>query len=74
MTDYTKFDAALMALLAGGVRSFAALAAQLNSQAKSFCTTDRAEPFRVVDRRLQALRKKKLVAYSSKAGWSLIKA
>lgn len=73
MTGYAEFDAALMALLAGGIRSFAALSAQLNTRAKSFCTTKGAEPFRVVDRRLQALRKKKLVVYNSKTGWSLVK-
>lgn len=72
MADYTKFDAALLALLAGGMRSFAGLAAQLNAQAAAFCT-GRQEPFRVVDRRLQALRNKGLVAYNTKTGWNLVK-
>lgn len=73
MADYKDFDAALLAFLAGGMRSFVGLAAQLNTQATTFCT-GRQEPSRVVDRRLQALRKKGLVAYSTKTGWNLVKA
>lgn len=74
MTDYAEFDAALLALIGGGMRSFAALVAHLQSQAKAFCTDAKQELFRVVDRRLQSLRKKGKVAYDTKTGWRLVKA
>lgn len=73
MPDYTNFDAVLLALVAAGVSSFTSMVGKLESLAKPFCNPDRPEPFRVVDRRLQALRKKKLIAYNSKTGWSAVK-
>lgn len=74
MTDYTKFDAALMASISSGICRFDALDVNLKSQAQEFCSTPQADPFRVVDRRLQALRKMKKVSFNSKTGWTLVKA
>lgn len=74
MSDYTEFDAALLALIAGGMSNFTRLSVQLDSLAKPFCVTPSSEPFRVVDRRLQALRKRHLVAFNSKTGWSVVAA
>lgn len=73
MTDYTEFDAELLSLLAGGLCSFAALAERLSAKAAVFCTEPRQVPFRVVDRRLQALRKKGLVSHNTKTGWNVAK-
>lgn len=74
MKDYTKFDAELLANLAGGAKTFTTMVGKLEASAKPFCNPARPEPFRVVDRRLQALRKKNLITYSTKGGWSLVTA
>lgn len=71
MPDYTHFDAELLKAIKGGTSKFVSLAVRLGSQAKTFCPTEKDEPFRVVDRRLQALRKKNLVAFNSKTGWTV---
>lgn len=73
MHDYTEFDAALLALLTGGIREYMRLAVRLGNQAMVFCTKPGQEPFRVVDRRLQALRKQGVIAFNTKTGWNLVK-
>lgn len=70
--DYSEFDAALLALIAGGCHIFSNLDVSLQSRARAFCT-EQQQPFRVVDRRLQALRKKGLVNYKPKTGWRVTK-
>ena len=67
--DYTAFDAQLIALIAGGMSGFASLATRLADEAKRFCEKPKDETFRVVDRRLQALRKAGRIGHDSKRGW-----
>ncbi len=70
--DYFEFDKKLLEMVASGKNEFNILVGKMNEDAKVFCTGSvEAEPFRVIDRRLQALRKKQLVVYNSKTGWSV---
>lgn len=67
--DYTAFDAQLVALITGGMSSFASLASRQEEAAKPFCEGTKVETFRVVDRRLQALRKAGRIGHDTKRGW-----
>jgi hypothetical protein len=60
--SYEAFDKQLIeAIKSCGNATFAALTAALESEAKEFSKKP-GEEFRVIDRRLQALRKKKVIA------------
>lgn len=67
--DYTAFDTQLLALIAGGMSGFTGLAVRLADESKQFCEKPKDEAFRVVDRRLQALRKAGRIGHDSKRGW-----
>lgn len=55
---YEEFDAQLLSLIGSGVSRFHRLTVRMEPLALAFCTDPtKSEPFRVVDRRLQALRK-----------------
>lgn len=82
--DYTALDAAILEeigqhqpvqfcdLYRQEVREIAALIAAADSIGKP--KWQRVDEFRVVDRRLQAMRKKGLIAFSRRPeGWSLVK-
>lgn len=73
MSDYKDFDAALLAHIANGKSWFLQLEKQqdLNDLAKPFCSR-LTEPFRVIDRRLQALRKQGRIVHSTKFGWRIV--
>lgn len=73
--DYTDFDKKMLSLIEEGKNTAAALTAALDAEAK-LLTSQPKEEFRVVDRRLQALRKKGLVAWERRGSfvvWSLTK-
>ena len=70
--DYQDFDAKLLQRLSGDPVKFNLLSTHLEPLAKAFCSKPEDEPFRVTDRRLQALRKKNLVAFIRGKGWSLV--
>lgn len=55
--DYTEFDKALLEAIRGGVCTFGGLSNRLRGLAAPFASAP-DEGWRVVDRRLQALRKK----------------
>lgn len=60
--DYTEFDKLMMEKIEAGHHATAAgLEAALEEQIKPF-VTKQGEEFRVIDRRLQALRKKGVIA------------
>lgn len=67
MRDYSKFDAELLRLIKNGCRNASSLTIRLKDLAKA--VDSETEPYRVVDRRLQALRKKGLIFYSNPV-WS----
>lgn len=61
MRDYKLFDAELLRLIQNGCRTASSLTAHLQTMARA---VDReTDPHRVVDRRLQALRKKGHIIY-----------
>jgi hypothetical protein len=71
--DYTAFDAKLMDLIHLGTNTAVALSVALEQDAKQFQQTTSPFPcpaFRVVDKRLQALRKSRQIAFRGGA-WVL---
>jgi hypothetical protein len=67
--DYTEFDAQVLARIRAGVNSFVGLqASDLRKQAEAL-VGNKDDAWRLIDRRLQALRKKGLVVYERKTGW-----
>lgn len=70
--DYSALDARLIELIGSGKSNFAQLVPDCEELAKPFCAlTMGLEPWRIVDRRLQALRKARKVTYvSAKVGWA----
>lgn len=73
--DYTDFDKRMLALIDAGTRTAAALTTALDAEAKPLMNQPKEE-FRVIDRRLQALRKKGVIAWERRGAfvvWSLAK-
>ena len=73
--DYTDFDKKMLALIDAGTRTAAALTPALDADAKPLMNQPNEE-FRVIDRRLQALRKKGLIAWERRGAlvvWSITK-
>ena len=73
--DYTDFDKKMLALIDAGTKTAAALTTALNAEAKPLMNQPNEE-FRVIDRRLQALRKKGLIAWERRGAlvvWSITK-
>lgn len=58
--DYTHFDKLMLEKIASGCATASGLEIALMEQAKPFATKN-GEEFRVIDRRLQALRKKGVI-------------
>lgn len=73
--DYTDFDKKMLALIEAGTKTAAALTTALDAEAKPLMNQPKEE-FRVIDRRLQALRKKGLIAWERRGAlvvWSITK-
>ena len=73
--DYTDFDKKMLALIDAGTKPAAALTTALDADAKPLMNQPKDE-FRVIDRRLQALRKKGVIACERRGAlvvWSLTK-
>lgn len=71
--DYTEFDKKMLALIDQGKNTAAALTIALNAEAMPLMTQP-GEEFRVVDRRLQALRKNGVITWERRGAfvvWSL---
>lgn len=66
--DYTDFDKKMLALIDAGTRTAAALTTALDADAKPLMNQPNEE-FRVIDRRLQALRKKGLIAWERRGAF-----
>ncbi|MCB4361997.1 hypothetical protein [Quatrionicoccus australiensis] len=67
--DYSSLDAEILTQIAQSNRTYTALVSRLENEAKVFCTTPKQEPWRVINRRLQALRKKGQIGFNTKLGW-----
>lgn len=73
--DYTDFDKKMLALIDAGTKTAASLTTALDAEAKPLMNQPKEE-FRVIDRRLQALRKKGTIAWERRGTlvvWSLTK-
>ena len=73
--DYVEFDKKMLTLIAAGANTAAALTKALDADAKLLMSLPNEE-FRVVDRRLQALRKKGAITWERRGQfvvWSLNK-
>jgi hypothetical protein len=71
--DYTDFDMKMLALIDAGAKTAAALTTALDAEAKLLMNQPKDE-FRVVDRRLQVLRKKGVISWERRGAqvvWSL---
>lgn len=71
-TDYTKMDALIVAAVRGGADNFTRILQNRSVREES----DRIaglmrDPMRIVDGRLQALRRRGALTYTSKAGWRI---
>ena len=69
MSDYTEFDAKLLARIQRGNVTFVGIDHHMRNDAMRLVKPGH-DAFRVTDRRLQALRKKGLIQFSRKTGWS----
>lgn len=67
MSKYVDLDSAILTAIAGGIPTFHRITARVAHIAKPFGKGDH-DTFRVVDRRLQALRKSGLIVFEKK-GW-----
>lgn len=73
--DYTGFDKKMLALIESGTNTATALTTALDADAKPLMNQPKEE-FRVIDRRLQALRKKGVIAWERRGAlvvWSITK-
>ncbi len=76
MTKFALIDALILKRLAQGSLRFISIAynREISMEAEKLAIPDRigkTQGFRVVDRRLQALRKAGAIKFNSKTGWSL---
>jgi hypothetical protein len=70
--DYTNLDSAILARVAKGCVSFTALSGSVSKESDALAKNDPAPAWRIVDRRLQALRKAGRIRYQRKPeGWVL---
>ena len=70
--DYTKLDAAIITQVAKGCIGFTALCNVVQQHSAVFAG-DYTPPWRIVERRLQALRKAGRISYQRKPeGWVLV--
>lgn len=65
--DYTEFDKKMLACIVAGPATAAALSTAMDAEAKPLMKRP-GEEFRVVDRRLQALRKLGVIAWTRSGG------
>lgn len=75
LRDYTDFDKNLLASIGVGRNTAAALSTAMDAEAKPLMNRP-GEEFRVVDRRLQALRKKGVIEWERRGRdvvWTLTK-
>lgn len=72
MSKYTELDAKILQTIARGKNTFAGIAGHCSNLSFGLVAGD-VEPWRIVDRRLQALRKAKKIVFI-KGHWSVIQA
>lgn len=73
--DYTVLDESILFEIGQGADNFTDLSIRCNTLAEKYCTNQAVSVtpgWRVVDRRLQALRKAGKIAYTPADGWRLL--
>ena len=75
--DYSALDAAIVQRIRDGASTFSAIdAREVSEIANDLATPDsrgRRCGWRLVDRRLQALREAGRIAYTARSGWAVVK-
>ncbi len=69
MNKYAALDAAMLRHIAAGKRTFPELWCGCSALAKK--VRPESDTWRVIDARLQAMRKAKKIAFNSKTGWAI---
>lgn len=70
--DYNFLDMLIQESVASGNKTFAKINdGEVSEQAKWLEALTNSEAFRIIDRRLQALRKKGLIKYSTTEKWTV---
>jgi hypothetical protein len=73
MTDYSKMDNLILESIAYGAKTFSTIDnGDVYREAQRLQDETGGPAFRIIDRRLQALRKKGLIQYTTKEKWSLV--
>lgn len=74
MDKYSALDAKIIGAIGGGRRGFGEVCAAARDEAKTLESSpgEKAEGWRIVDRRLQALRKAGKIRYARNSGWVLV--
>jgi hypothetical protein len=75
MTDYSKFDAMLVERVRHGANTYSKLCGgallRLGDELGGSNPREGPQGWRVLDRRLQALRKKAVLRYAASTGWTV---
>lgn len=73
MTDFSTLDSIILSALRGSLgHTFSSLSSgAVAAETRRIAATNGTDDFRVLDRRLQALRKVGKIAYNAKTGWKL---
>ena len=73
--DYTNLDNALLSAIGEKPSTFTGLQYRVEAHSEAISKNDPATPWRIVDRRLQVLRKSGKIRYQRKPeGWVLVEA
>ena len=74
MSIYKKLDAALIDSIKSGNNLLHIIQSRaVSEEARRVAFLQSAESWRIIDRRLQALRKANKIVYSSKTGWTVVR-
>jgi hypothetical protein len=71
MSQYAKLDEMIISSIDDGPKTFHSIWYGLRFEAEKFCKEGQ-EAWRVIDRRLQAMRKKGDIRYDKKTGWHVV--
>lgn len=70
--NYTGLDQQILQAVREGKSGFTPIMCAVSREASQIAAATGRESFRVVDARLQALRKRGLIKFNGKLGWSMV--
>jgi len=74
MTDYSKLDALIIEKIKSGARTFSQIdGGAVYDEVTRLSAETGSDSFRYIDRRLQALRKKGVLIYTTQDKWQVVK-